>query len=229
MCGLADAVADHRPPGLNQTPTNIVLFFRQLALHRQFQLFEAMDHQPSAANWRLWACIPSTDVLGEELTREAFAERWGNPGLTDTYKTYLKHWFAKHAGEVASARGAYTTEPTDADVPQRFFHPQMAISSGLRKQFEEAGHGRAAADALVSVRTAADWGNTTMVEFISSSRWRYRTHNMITLPELVWDWKEECTAMEIYFWYSHALKCIKKRSHPTGNPDRVEAARLRKK
>ena len=50
-----------------------------------------------------------------------------------------------------------------------------------------------------------------MVSFVGRGQWRYRTHKMITLPEMFWDWKHQCTATEVYFWYTHALKRIKKK------------------
>ena len=67
-----------------------------------------------------------------------------------------------------------------------------------------------------------------MVSFVGRGQWRYRTHKMITLPEMFWDWKHQCTATEIYFWHTHALKCIKKRSHSKVPGDRRDAALLRR-
>ena len=57
--------------------------------------------------------------------------------------------------------------------------------------------------------------------------WRFHKHKTITLAELLWRFKWNYTATEIYYWYCHAPKCIKKRDHSKGSQDRRDAAKLR--
>ena len=137
----------------------------------------------------------------------------------------MKHWFAKHAGEVASAQ-ALDYLQLGQEVPTRLLHPQMAITGLQRQQFDKENHHQAAAGAVVPLQDATRLGNTTFVEYRGGA-WVFKKHRLISLPELVWDWKETHTATEIYFWYMHAKKVIKKRSHPKGSQDRRDAAKLR--
>ena len=57
--------------------------------------------------------------------------------------------------------------------------------------------------------------------------WRFHRHRTITLAELICHFYKNYTATEIYYWYCHAPKCIKKREHPAGSKDRRDAAALR--
>ena len=229
---MADAVADHLTVGdpEKRKYDNLVVWYRQFALNRQFMLFALMDDadRSDARNWLLFRSLPDTDVNGRELSPAEFAHRWGDPDAVGSLKKYLKHLFAKHMAEVASAGGTnYYYEYTGGEViPLRFFHPQMAMEAGQRRIFEDAGYGNAAAGARTDVQNARELGNTLLITFLPD-HWKYRAHKMISLPELFWEFRRQATATELYFWYAHAVKCIKKRSHPKGNPDRVAAARLR--
>ena len=129
---------------------------------------------------------------------------------------YLKHWFAKHAGEVASAQ-ALDYLQLGQEVPTRLLHPHMAITSLQRQQFDNKNHHQAAAGAVVPLQDATRLGNT------SHGAWVFKQHRLISLPETH-------TATEIYFWHMHCMhakKVIKKRSHPKGSQDRRDAAKLR--
>ena len=56
-----------------------------------------------------------------------------------------------------------------------------------------------------------------------------RAGKWITLAELLLAIGSTHSLMDIYFWYYHAQRLVRKRDHPTGSVDHEDAARLRKK
>ena len=60
----------------------------------------------------------------------------------------------------------------------------------------------------------------------SGGHWR-RYGGAITVGELFYEFGERYTAQELFFWYYHAEKLVKKRAHSKGSQEVREAAQLR--
>ena len=80
-------------------------------------------------------------------------------------------------------------------------------------------------DDVANLSTVGD----TMILAEGSSHvghWR-RYGGAVTLAELLFKFGEMYTAQEIFFWYFHAEKLVKKLPHPQGSPEVRAAAHLR--
>ena len=189
-----------------------------------------------APEWNDWqsqlldclAIKPDLDFMGWMSLPES---KWrDNFGKDD--KTFLKHMFEKHHGEIIYVkRTVYGSVPMHNEL--MLHHPQFFVGNTVRERearsnakafFKSAcGDPLARKEFFARVRTVS----TEVFVPVSDDHCSIVDVAYFSLPALVFELFTECTLCDIYTFFCRSKLLACKAPHPTVAAARIDAARMR--
>ena len=145
-------------------------------------------------------------------------------------ETYWSDLIKTWEGEVAEVQGEWEYSEESMPRNKALWHHQFALSqTQYWDLYQLKAHTAVGDELLPDTCDVESFGGTTVLcRHAQGGHWRRKAH-VTVLAKLFWDLGDQYTAQELLFWWIHAKKTVKKRDHPTGSPERIEAAALRKK
>ena len=147
---------------------------------------------------------------------------------------YFKHLFRRYEGEVALAWSEWEWVRGPLPRDEALWHHQYARNAQQRRALNASlaavGAGRPL-EKFTDDTDLVQFGNTMILAIRGEDvegHWQ-RYGGAITLGHLFYQFGERYTAQELFFWYYHAQKLVKKRDHPWGSEEVQEASQLRMK
>ena len=199
---------------------NFVSYYRNRSLIEEHRFKEIIGLQGLWDESGVWDSIPDLDVLGRELPKLEWREKWCNNKTAATgaipyveaIQKFFHHLFAKHAGEVAIVenREPEILKAVDKTWSTCYFHPQFAIKATHRKRWEKAGyHNLSAAGEKLTAGQAAEIGATTFLTFSEDGETgECNVATVISLQQLFVLGYKEFTARELYYYYNNCCKIV---------------------